>query len=303
MKKAIFFIVAGMWSAITLFSGCSDANQIKLLSEKVNAIEQTLKTPKRQDVEARLESVEKQLENFKTEIKTGRVIAREAVFESDNLRDAKVEITPDSIYLTTGKKGEEAGSVAMIKSDEFYLEDFRAFMSLPYSNGRGVRLSLEDRHGDSPDVKIWHIDLEKNKSLEMKLSETGKPRTEAWFMSPAKTVPKGFSVVDGCYGPFLIEPIEIKEIGSEGILTIRVATASAIPLSGLKAKLKYKVIDKKDKNRIGIDREVSFVIDRKMETGVYYPVSIALSVPKEDVGDYFTIHKLEENGVFVGNAR
>lgn len=302
MKKANFLIVAGLWSAIILLNGCSDTNQIKILSEKVDALEKVWQAPKKQDVEARLLAVEKQLEGYKDEIKTGKLITREALFERDNLRDSKVEITADSIYITTGKMGEEAGSVAMIKSDELYLEDFKAFVAPGYSNGRGVRLSLEERHGDSPDVKIWDIDRKKDKNLEMKLSETGKPRTEAWFESPARKAVKGFSVVDGSYGPILIQPVDLKEIGAEGMLILKVATASAIPLSGLKAKLKYKVIEAEDENRIGRYKEVSFVIDKKMETGLFYPVSVLLGVSKEKVGTYFVVEKLEEKGVFMHDA-
>jgi hypothetical protein len=195
------------------------------------------------------------------------------------------------------------GSSLTLDSEEIFIADSEAYNSAPYwSNGRGVRVGLEDRSGESPDVRIWNKDDKNEKFIDFKLSEQTKPRREAWLLSPEAKGERGFTVIDGNYGPVLIQPFEIKEIGSEAVLVLKIATASAIPLSGLKAKLRYRVSVSKNNNGDYDQKSVPFLADRKMETGIFYSVSIPLGASKNRIGEYFVVEKLEESGVFTRNA-
>jgi len=259
----------------------------------------------RSALEIRIQKIEEQLKGFESEIRTKSIRANTAKFTINGVKDRQVSISALGIEVKRGEVDDRGGDgmVAMLTADEFYLEDTRSHHSIPaWGKGRGIKLSLEHDSGDSPEIRMWHKDSDRGKSIDKKFSEVGEVRTEVTFLADEIGQRKGFFVLDGEYGSILLNPTEFRELGSEGVLTLKIASTSGIPLSGIKGKVKFRVTSQDNKVGSSPAKSVSFILDKRIESGTYIPVVVPLGVSKEAIR-WLTIGDVEALGVFIKNTQ
>jgi hypothetical protein len=292
-----------MFPAFRIFLG---AVMCTFIAGNVRSSEKHDATLSQKELELRIRKIEEKLKGFETEIKTKKVVAKSAVFENkeiDIFKNSRVEISESGVRVIEGDIDADTGEavIAILQANRLVLENLAAYTSAPsWANGKGI--NLEIGYGSpfrSPEIRMWHQDSSLGIALDRKLSQISVPRNEVKLSIQTIGKREGFYILDGNYGPILIQPTELKEFGTEGVLTLKIASASALVLSGIKGKVRFQKDMNSSDSSERSDARVSFVLNKRMDSGIYFQVDVPLGVSKSRVGSWLIVSDIEVLGVFV----
>jgi hypothetical protein len=297
-KMKTYLVAASLLLVVVLCGACAESERLDGMRERLEAIERRLAVKAEHQLASRVVALEEKLKEFETEVRTKRLVAETAVFTGERY-GSTLEISPMAVMIYSAGKDDRnaSGTIAKYGSDELYIQDFLAFRSSG-PNGRSISMDLWRAGSNSPEIRMWHYDESKRaQRFDKKLSSLVESRSEVYFDERLIGKSEDFQFIDTDYGPIIIRASELKVVGSEVVLKIQIATASAVPLSGLKGAIGYRVETPGDS--IGAKQTRSFLLERRMESGVFYSVSVPLGIPRAQLGMVIWLSDVQILGAYL----
>jgi outer membrane murein-binding lipoprotein Lpp len=270
--------------AVALLSGCGDSAKVAELQARIDALEQ-----KQKEDGAKLAAMSQKIVTRTIEVEGSIKVGKNDGF-------GFVTVYPWGIELNRLNDNDKVGHVSRLEAHSLRISDFDGRYN--QIAGNGVQLSIKGTLGtrglvrqeeNENGVKLWSARSEGKGGVYRNLWNESAVKTEASFaMNEVGDV--GVRYVNEKGGGSGRFGVRIGSI-SDGQI-VRLQMANLLALSVIKVVGVLEVT-----SNLGKNEQSKFVVDRKMDTGVWEAVAVAISIDRDQIA-YLTVKDIDVGAAF-----
>ena len=97
----------------------------------------------------------------------------------------------------------------------------------------------------------------------------------------------------------LLFAVSLSSVSDDGVVRFKIANVSAIDVSEVRGSIEYSL--ETDIQKPLVKKSVGFVVDRRMQTGKWVDVSVALEGKEKDLSGFLKIKNLQVKNYWFSN--
>lgn len=289
--KSSAYLATFTAGAILLLCGCTDARKVAELQARIETLE------KRQ-LEDGIKLAGMSEKIVTKAIEVGNIEANTIVLGEIESGFGHVIIHSSGIRLSTINSDRKTGAELMIDSSSIKIMDQPAIHYDSLVDGNGIVLSVKtqklgsEKQTEETQIQLWSNDSDSEGKLwSRNLRTESKVDSERLFR--IKDSDSDIYVIGAPTGHFAVRVISISD---DGVVRLELANISGIAVGAVRGTVELVDLHiyPKDTRSQNKSASASFVIDKMMNPGEWFPVTVAFDVKiKELKGCYLKIKNLK----------